>query len=471
MARTSDILRRWRERPSAFVREQFGVEPDAWQADILDAFPHNQRLAMRCCKGPGKTCVLAWLIWNFLATRRDSNVAATSISGDQLADGLWKELAKWQHRSAFLTAAFTWTKTRITSNESPATWWASARTWPRSASPQQQADTLAGLHADRVLFVLDESGGMPDSLMATAEAALSSCVEGHLVQAGNPTHLEGPLYRACTVDRALWYVAEITGDPDDPRRSPRVKIGWAREQIAKWGRENPWVLVNVFGRFPPHSINALIGPDEVRAAMARHLRPDEYGHAPVALGVDVAREGDDECTVYRRQGRAAWKPLVLRNVDGLQGAAQVQRLWAEHEADGCFVDATGGFGSSWIDQLRVLGRHPIGVNFSAEPMDRSYLNKRAEMYFLACQWIRDGGALPDEPHLLADLVAQTYTFQKDRLMLRPKADLKLEHGRSPDHGDGFALTFAYPLVKQGRQTQASARRAGFGDYHPHEAFR
>jgi hypothetical protein len=25
----------------------------------------------------------------------------------------------------------------------------------------------------------------------------------------------GPLYRACTVDRALWYVVTITGDPDE----------------------------------------------------------------------------------------------------------------------------------------------------------------------------------------------------------------------------------------------------------------
>ena len=37
----------------------------------------------------------------------------------------------------------------------------SARTSPQNADKTQQANTLAGLHADYIMFVLDESGGMP----------------------------------------------------------------------------------------------------------------------------------------------------------------------------------------------------------------------------------------------------------------------------------------------------------------------
>ena len=88
-----------------------------------------------------------------------------------------------------------------------------------------------------MLAACGSGGGIPDAVMASAEAALSSCVEGHIVQAGNPTHLEGPLWRACTSERALWHVTEITADPDDPRRSTRVKPEWAREQIAKYNTQ------------------------------------------------------------------------------------------------------------------------------------------------------------------------------------------------------------------------------------------
>jgi phage terminase large subunit len=472
MSPASDALRRWRERPDTFVREQFRVEPDAWQIEALQAFPHHQRLAFKACKGPGKTALLAWLVWNFLATRPQAKVAATSITGDNLADNLWSELAKWQSKSPFLSAQFEWARTRIVHRQQPENWWASARTWPRTGNPQQQADTLAGLHADFMLFVLDETGSMPDAVMAAAEASLASGKESHIVQAGNPTMLSGPLYRACSLERDLWHVVEITGDPDDPKRSSRVSEQWARDQIQKYGRENPWVLVNVFGRFPPHSINALIGPDEVRDAMKRHYRAESFVNSPIILGVDVAREGDDASVIYRRQSPVLWPPLVLRNVDSLVGAAQVQMQWTQHAADACLIDATGGFGSGWIDQLRVFGRSPIGVHFSAEPNDRRYANKRAEMYYLAVEWIREGGALPEEPELLRDLCATNYTFAKDRILLQPKDQIKATLGHSPDHGDGFALTFAQPVVKARPGAQAAlAARAMMGDYDPHEAYR
>ncbi|MEI6204578.1 MAG: hypothetical protein WCP68_21745 [Enhydrobacter sp.] len=279
-------LKRWKNHPVQFVREVFGVVPDPWQVDVLEAFPHCQRLAMKACKGPGKTAVEAWLAWNFLLTRDQPKIAAVSVTAENLADNLWSEMAKWQQKSPLLKAEFEWTRSRIFNRASPETWWMSARSWSKTADRAQQGATLAGLHADHVLFILDEAGGIPDSVMASAEAALSSCKEGHIVQAGNPTHLEGPLWRACTTERALWHITEITADPDDPKRSTRVKPEWAREQIQKYGADNPWVLVNVFGKFPPGSLNTLIGPDECREATARVYRPEDHARAPRVLGVD-----------------------------------------------------------------------------------------------------------------------------------------------------------------------------------------
>src|SRR5579864_157198 len=93
---SNDNLTRWRKSPVLFVREILGVTPDPWQVDVLNAFPNHQRLAMKACKGPGKTAVEAWLAWNFLLTRKQPKIAATAITGDNLADNLWAEMAKWQ---------------------------------------------------------------------------------------------------------------------------------------------------------------------------------------------------------------------------------------------------------------------------------------------------------------------------------------------------------------------------------------
>lgn len=102
-------------------------------------------------------------------------------------------MAKWQAKSELAKAKFTWTKTRIFSNEHPETWFMAFKSWSHSADANEQANTLAGFHADYVLFLLDETGGMPRAIMPTAEAAFAGCIECHIVQAGNPTSLEGPV--------------------------------------------------------------------------------------------------------------------------------------------------------------------------------------------------------------------------------------------------------------------------------------
>lgn len=440
----------WAEHPAQMVRDLFDVEPDAWQEEVLEAFPHNNRIAMAACKGPGKTGVLAWLCWNFLLTRPHAEIAAVSITADNLSDGLWKEMSKWQQKSPLLQSQFEWKKTRIEQRNFPETWWMSARSWSKSASPQEQSNSLAGLHADYVMFVLDESGGIPDAVMAAAEAALSACIEGHIVQAGNPTHLEGPLYRAVTSERRLWYVVQITADPDDPKRSPRVSVEWAREQIEKYGRDNAWVLVNVFGKFPPGSLNTLIGPDAVSEAQRRSYNEGDIAGTPKILGVDVARFGDDASVIYPRQGLVAFQPILYRNLRAPDGAGAVVRKWTDWDADAVFVDDTGGYGAGWIDGMILLGRTPIGVPFSGMPTDPRYMNKRTEMYFNLVEWIGRGGQLPGanapgSAELMSALTQTTYTFRGDRMLLEPKDMVKQRIGMSPDHADALALTFAHPV--------------------------
>lgn len=446
MRPAAERLRGWRERPSSMVRELFHVEPDAWQLEALDAFPTTPRLAMKACKGPGKTTVLAWLGWNFLLTRPRPKIAATSITADNLADGLWTEMAKWRAKSPLLKELFEWTKTRIFAKEAPEEWWMAARTWPKSASTDQQADTLAGLHADYLLFILDEAGGIPDGVMAAAEAGLATGIESHLLMAGNPTHLQGPLYRACTSERGLWRVLEITSDPDDPNRTPRVSAEWARQQIEKYGRDNPWVLVNVFGRFPPSSLNTLIGPDEVRDAMKRSLPKEAYAHAARILGVDVARKGDDRSVIFPRQGLFAQRaPITLRIADGYQVAGRVALESDEWSADAMMVDETGGYGAGVIDALRSMGRKPMGVQFSGSPLNPGFVNKRAEIWWLTAEWIKNGGALPDLPELVAELTSPTYFFKGDKIQIEAKDQVKDRIGVSPDLADALACTFAYPV--------------------------
>ena len=457
----------WREHPAQMVRELFEVNPDPWQEEALETYGKVPRLAMVANKGPGKTATLAWIAWNFLLTRPFPKMAATSISGDNLNDGFWSELAKWQSKAPILDAMFEWTKTRVFNKQNPNNWWMSARTWPKSGSAEDQANTLAGLHDDYIMFILDESGSIPDAVMVAAEAALTGGPkEAHVIQAGNPTQLSGPLYRAAHSARDLWYVINITGDPDNPKRSSRMTVEYAREQIKQYGRYHPYVLVNIFGEFPPASLNALIGPDEVRAAMNRYYRDYELRGEPKIIGVDISRYGDDASVLAFRHGRQMFNFEAHRNIDGNQGASIVNRRWAEFEADAVFLDGTGGFGTSWEDNLKRLGRQPFSVHFNSAPHEKlRFDNRRAEMYWNLCMWIRAGGAVPPDEEFLRELTETTYSIPKDVVILEPKLAIKARIGRSPDKADAAALTFAEPITP----VHAAPRiiRRNVADYDPY----
>lgn len=449
-------IRAWRADPVLFVRDQFRVEPDTWQVQALRAFadPAKPRISLQACAGPGKSAVLAWCGWNFLACYADRGEhpkgAAVSITSDNLKDNLWPELAKWQGRSAFLQHAFTWNKERIVANDHPETWFLSARSWPKSATADEQGKTLSGLHSKYVLALIDESGAIPVTVLRAAEQALSNCAFGKILQAGNPISLEGMLYAAATQLAHLWHVIRVTGDPADPDRSPRIDRDWAQRQIDAYGRENPWVLSYILGKFPPSSLNALLGPEEVMAAMKLELPKASYDWAQTRLGVDVARYGDDRTVIFPRQGRRAYLPTVLRHprdtAVSTDIATAVLKLRQELKAGATVMDATGGWAAGASDVLRASDSlyPPVNVQFHAPGLDQRYKNRRAEMWFTMAEWVKAGGWLPQLPELIAELSSPTYTFVNGKFQLEPKEQVKQRLGRSPDLADALALTFGIP---------------------------
>jgi hypothetical protein len=459
----------WLAHPAQMVEDEFGVKPDAWQAEALEAFPHSPLLAMRACAGPGKTAVLAWLGWNYLLTRPYPYIGATSITGDNLRANLWTELGRWQAKSDLLQLLFTKTKTAIFAKEEPQTWKLEARSWAKDANAEQIGNTLAGVHADCVMWLLDETGDYPDAVMPACEAIFAgSPKEAHIVQAGNPIRRRGPLYHAVMDHTKKWRVITITADPDDPKRTPRVSVEHARRQIALWGRDNPWVKVKIFGEFPDSDFNALISPAEVEAAQRRYYREHEIGNAAKVLGVDVARYGNAASAICPRQGIQCFPIKKYRGINSTQGAGVVSRIWSEFGAHACFVDATGGFGAGWVDQLQAIGRASIGVHFAGQANNpQRYANKRAEMAFEAVEWIKRGGALPESLELAAVLTQTTYATPKDRLLLEPKEDIEARLGYSLDEFDSFILTFAQPVAVPDPLSR-SRRAAALPDYNPYK---
>lgn len=455
LERAKTRIAAWRADAVLFVKDNFLTGPDdkldVWQHEALSAASKGDRrrlrLCLKACTGPGKSAVLAWLGWwrlsCFAARGEHPKGAALSITADNLKDNLWAELSKWQGRSPFLTQAFTWTKERIYCNDHAETWFLSARSFAKDADAEAIGRALSGLHSKFPFILLDETGDMPTAVGRAAEQIFTGDpIDAGIYQAGNPTSIDGLLYQTCTQLRTQWTVITITADPDDPRRTPRVSRELAQEQIDLYGRENAWVKATILGEFPDGGFNALLTLAEVEAAMKRHLTKDKYDWSQKRIGVDVARFGDDRTVIFGRQGLHAVKPVVMRNADTVAVARRVAEAKVRFGSEMELVDGTGGYGAGVIDVLVSMGHGPVEVQFGGKASDERYFNLRAEMAFRMADWVKKGGALPEDAELLRELTALTYSYQGSKFRLEEKEQMKKRLGVSPDKADALMCTFA-----------------------------
>jgi hypothetical protein len=445
-------LARYREDPVAFVREVLNVSiVDDWQQDVLRelATPdRTKKIAMSACAGPGKTCLMAWVLLWYIAVQGDGTAnlrgAAMSVTRENLYDNLWAEVHHWYNQSKFMQEMFDITSAGIFSKHHPKTWFVSTRSFGKAAKAEEQAAALSGLHAPYILFLIDESGDIDPAVGRKADQALGGVDWGRVLIAGNPTVETGLLYDAVT-QREEWGVYEISADPDDPKRTPRVDPVWAARQIELYGRDDPWVMIYILGKFPPGGVNKLLSAEDVDAAMDRHLNPDAYERSQKRLGVDAARFGDDPWVIFPRQGRVAFPPVVVRNPRTHEIVRRVLQAKHKFGSEIEFFDDTGGWSVGAIDGMIEAGYNPVPVNFSSTKVrDDGFFNVRAEMYWNLAQWIKSGGCLPKDPELKEELLAPTYSFKGKKIILESKEQIKGRLGRSLDRADALAMTFFHP---------------------------
>lgn len=467
------VIKLWQAKPKIFFRDAMDVTLDLWQEEATELYITHARLALLASKGPGKTSLLAMMCWHFFLCYYRPKIACMSISEAHLKSNLWAELLMWRSKSKLLQASANDGLTRITLKGHEGYSFIDARSYPKSADTATMAASLAGLHSDNVAFFIDEGGSIPDAIYNTADAALSGGdgprKKARLVTTGNPEKPEGTIYRAYKENQKPlkerdpempeWAVYRVTGDPLDPKRAPRVSIVWAQSQIKLYGRDNPWVKVNVLCEYPDVASDKLLTEEEVDAAMRRTIDEREVSRAQVRLGVDVARGGIDDSALVRRRGQKVYHlETQPSSLTGPELAGVIQFIAKEKKVERVFIDNTGGYGGSVIDNLNLGTKNiyvtPVVYNATAQDKTR-YANKRAEMYVRMRDWIKAGGCLPNDPKLKQELLAPDIWFLGNKFQLEDKAQIKIKIGRSPDRADALAQTFA--------DVEEEAENAGYED--------
>lgn len=487
----------WREDPVLYVDEVFGpgyekeqhtpLVRDKWQTRGLGYLvPHEKHdwcdgspakgIAIRAAKGPGKSTEDAWIIWWFITCHPYPNIAAMSITRDNLNDNLWKELAVWYSRAPILQAMFEMKGERIVplnaAREVEERWFCSARSFPQKPNKEQQAASVAGLHTEYVMVVIDESGDVPPGVLHAAEGIhASKNLVSLVLLTGNCTSTDGALYDASVKRAHRYHVIRVTGDPDDPERSSRMDLEYCRQLIADHGRSDAVVMINVLGEFPFSGIDKLLGPGDIETAVARQISIQAYEQEVKVAALDVARQGLDSSVYTLRQGDVHYGQRQWRIPDLMVLADQVAMRINEDKPDAMIILATG-IGWGVVDRLKQMGYGDliIGVDEGWDALDQKFANRRAEMLWNCADWVKRRGQLLKDPELHADLQAFPYRYRfykgATRLMIDPAPLIRQTLGRSPDKGTSLAGTFAVPIAPRGLREAKHANNQVDTDYDP-----
>lgn len=429
-----DVWAEYMARPSVFVRDAFGLELDPWQAEAVDALPAERRVAVRSGHGVGKTtsesCVVIWGLVVFGAL-----VPCTAPTSAQLRSLLWAEIARLLQRNQLIAGELEITDKKVELRRDP-TVFAVSRV-------AKTPEGLAGFHAPRLIYVVEEAAGIAEQSMAVVDGALTT-EDARCFMAGNPTKPSGYFVDAFGRNADRWH--GITVNCED---SPRVARAWIEEMAETWGRESDVYRVRVRGLPPQGEAKGFISPALVDAATSRWDEVPADG--PLILGVDPARYGEDKTAIAVRRG---WRVLEVRGRHGLsnpEGAAWVAEVAGELAAGGetptIRVD-DGGVGGGVTDLLNLMVKEGTleatvqPFNFGGQG-DRFYATNAGVWWGTLRQLMQDGQVgLPRDEELRQQLTTRTFAVNtKGKIVLEPKDHMTGRGVPSPDKADAVSLLF------------------------------
>lgn len=454
-------------------------EPRRWQIEELEAKTEhirNNRLLMEMGKTPaawrgarasgrgiGKSALVAWESHWMLTTRLGSTVIITANTEAQLVSRTMAEMGKWHtlainahwfDRSAMSVRPAEWYDTllRTKLKIDTAYHYIQAQLWS-----EEKPDAFAGAHNQAgIMLKMDEASGIPQAIWNVSEGFFTEPVlDRYWDSYSNPRNNTGAFFECFHKFRDFWNHKAIdarTVEGTDPAVYQKI--------IDQHGEDSDEARVEVYGQFPNAGARQFIPMDHIRGALEREVIPDPG--APLIMGVDVARYGEDSSKIVFRKGRDARSiPSITRQgISTMDFADVVADAIGKYNPDAVAVDANG-VGGPVVDRLRQLGYmvHEVHVQGAASDKKR-YANKRAELWDKMKDWLLTG-CIENNPGLVDDLKGPEFLYDKAHgaLQLESGDAMKQRGLASPDNAAALSMTFAVNAARKDIAASRSRRTA------------
>lgn len=457
---------RYHDRPDLFAAEVLGLTLMPHQAEILMAIERRMFTVVSSGRKTGKSliAIIAALWW--YCTRDRACVLMTATAAHQVKRVLWKEL-RWRLKKAPI-------KIRGQLNLDPCNGFGDDFRTIHGFSVSDR-EAAAGTSGTQILYVIDESSGVPDELFETLEGNMAAGGQNKLYSISNPTQNEGWHFKAFhptgvvmgpaprhavneKLDTETFTISSLdVARADGGKTEGLAGLAYCERQLYRHGPESAEYVVHVLGR---HATN-----DEGRAfslglvtkakALWPDMIPDE--HAPLVIGLDPA--GDNEitsdlsCFSVRRGAKILEIDPLRRGSDVDDILEGLSRLLSKHKAyerERVYVvfDVGGDIGARVLAALREVEKE---WNFYLVPVRSSDVAVRhldaaarrsAELVWNFRRFLKSGGAMPDDDKLTEECRAWEFTrvaHDSEQVKVN-KEEVRKRIGRSPDRFDAVALS-------------------------------
>ena len=460
----ANIILEWANNIVKYVRDTVSVEPSAQQAAALTLFQEMVWAKIRVSKnqspsqrdrelsskfgmsvmsgvGTGKGAMGSWCILWFLTCFPFPKIAVTSPSAKQMSITLWAELAKW-HQLSKLKDWFVWNSEKFFFKEQEGKqWFAATRTANTRNSPDEQAETLAGLHEDFLLIVADEASGIPDPVFRPLESTLTRMCNLCLLFF-NPTRSKGFAIDTHNRDRSNW--VQVHWDAEESTNVSKESIARLEK---KYGRDSNTFRIRVLGIPPSTSENTVIPWDWIQDAADRDGELEALEADQLIYSLDVGAGGDDSA-LLKRKG-----PIVYPIEAASYSDSNLLTDWAvRHALSGepkeLLIDNIGvgwGVEGNLRERLKHTDIRVVGVNVAQSAYNpHKFLRLRDELWWRGRDEFERGViSIPNDPLLMGDLNAPRYEEVGGKIKIETKKEMKARGLDSPNRADSLIQTEIY----------------------------
>lgn len=470
LANVDEVLRMAAEF-MATTADPYAADPVAWnrekrsaflwskQVEILTSVRDNRYTAVHSCHDSGKSWTAASAIAWWVDTHPLDEVFAvwTAPTYKQVSAIIGREL-----RSALKAAGL---PGRVGLDGSYLIGERLVGYGRKPADHDQSA--FQGIHAKYVLVVIDEAGGVPESLFQAVDSLVTN-EHARVLAIGNPDDPESHFARVCDPESKLghgWNVIHIDGlqtpnftdeQVPDKMRPLLLSPTWVEERRARWGEDSSIFEAKVRGRFSKGHENSMVPARLVARARGidpKLVDPDPTKPMGPVFGCDIARDGADENVIISIHRGVVEIVARWHEADTTKTADRIQVEVASHPLAKAVVDGDG-LGGPVVDILRR--RNVPVVEFRAGQKARHqparFRNRRAEAWWglrlklndslLSLPGKDDGEGVSDSDgdDLAADVSAVKRVQDADgRTGCEAKDEIRKRLGRSPDLGDALMM--------------------------------